>query len=322
MKCAILITMILSVAMLALPFTAFEETVSTAGGEYSDILSALEAEESAAGYSSFRIKFSDGKISETDAFDYIVGVVASEISPSSNAEALKAQAVAAYTFACRRKASASGRDYDLTDDPTTDQCYTPVETLRQKWGDKADEYLTKINEAVKSVEGQILIYDGAAALTVYHAISPGTTVACKDVWGTDLPYLREVESVGDKLSDGYLSTVQMTAEELSSKLSSLAASSGDASGWFTDISCANSGRVNNLKFCGTEVSGSDISKALELRSACFEISFADGSFKFTVKGYGHGVGMSQTGAQYMAQQGSSYKEILSHYYPGCTLANS
>lgn len=322
MKCAILITMILSVAMLALPFTAIEPAAATAGSGITDILSSQEAKKSAAGYSSFRIKLSDGSICETDAFDYIVGVVASEMSPLNNSEALKAQAVAAYTFACRRKAAASGRDYDLTDDPAADQCYTSAKALREKWGDKADEYLAKITEAVKSAEGQLLIYDGAAALTVYHAISPGTTVACKDVWGTDLPYLREVESIGDKLSDGYLSTVELSSEELAEKLSAFAAASGDASGWFTDISCAASGKVKTLKFCTTEVSGSDIAKALGLRSSCFEIGFSDGGFKFTVKGYGHGVGMSQTGAQYMAQQGSGYKEILSHYYPGCTLVNS
>ncbi len=260
-----------------------------------------------------------GAVIEVSTTDYIFGVVAAEMPALYESEALKAQAVAAYTFAFYRKSVNQNTEYDISADPETAQCFITREEAAAKWGDKADEYTKKIGDCIAAVEGELLTYDGAPIFAAYHAISAGTTNSCADVWGNDLPYLKSVDSVGDKLADGYLSEVTFTADELAEKLNSIAAASGEAQNYFSDVVAGDNGYVKEINYCGKKTTGSTVSKLLGLRSADFEVSFNDGNFTFTVKGYGHGVGMSQYGANYMAQQGSNYKEILFHYYTGANL---
>ncbi len=268
----------------------------------------------------FRILLKESdEIVEVKADDYITGVVSAEMPALYHKEALKAQAVAAYTYACRKREAAKDGKYDLTDDPDTDQCYIDTEKAKKKWGDKYDEYSKTVRSAVEEVGGEYLEYDGVPALTVYHAISSGTTESCKNVWGTAIPYLVPTESNADKLSPDYLSTVTLSSKELGEKLNELCDTSGDDSKWFSDAKTTKSGRVTSIKVCGTELTGSAVASTLSLRSANFTVKYSDSSFTFEVKGYGHGVGMSQFGADYMAKQGKNYKEILLHYYNGCTL---
>lgn len=249
--------------------------------------------------------------------DYLFGVVAAEMPALYETEALKAQTVAAYTyFLCARE---SGKDFDITDDYTVDQAFVLPKAAREKWGSAADEYENKIRSTVKSVIGKRVLYEGAPARTVYHAISFGVTENAKDVWGGDYPYLISVDSSFDKLSTSFISEKSFTAEELKSALSSLAEVKALDSNVITDITRTASGGVKTLKVSGKEVSGGDVRRALELKSANFEVSFSSGKYTFTVKGYGHAVGMSQNGANYMAQQGKTYEEILLHYYTGCTI---
>ncbi|MBQ8203733.1 MAG: stage II sporulation protein D [Clostridia bacterium] len=262
-------------------------------------------------------------ITELSAEDYIFGVVAAEMPALYENEALKAQAVAAYTFACHRKAEAEkqGKDYHLTTDSETDQCYISSAAAREKWGEKADEYEQKIKSAVAEVRGKVLTYKNEIILSAYHAISSGVTESSENVWGNALPYLIPVESLGDKLAETYLSVISFSAEDITSRLSSLAEPTAEGFA-FTEPQVSSSGTVLSIKINGKTVTGFAVSKALELRSACFEVSFADGIYTFLVKGYGHGVGMSQNGANYMAKQGSSYGEILTHYYPGCEIRDT
>lgn len=272
-----------------------------------------------AAYKSFKIKMSDsGEIKDIPADEYVCGVVAAEMPADYEPEALKAQAVAAYTFACYRKAK-SKTDYDLTDEPKTDQCYITEQQAREKWKDSADEYINKIKEAQQAVSGMILMYEGATALTVYHAMSSGMTENCADVWGSDIPYLVSVDSAGDRTADGYLNTTELSEDEVSSALSQFKKAEGEADKWFSEPQRTAAGRIKTVKYCGTELDGGEVASALGLRSANFDAEHIDGGFKFTTRGYGHGVGMSQTGAGYMAKQGSSCEEILVHYYPGCVL---
>ena len=268
----------------------------------------------------FRIKLSSSEIKEIPAEEYVIGVLCGEISPSYNEEAIKAQAVAAYTFAVRRSAEArkNGRDYDLTDSPSTDQCFTEKTVMYEKWGDKADEYYKIFSDAVKKVSGQMLLYDDSPALTVYHAMSSGMTNSSKDVWGSELPYLVSVESVGDKLAKGYLSEVTLTEAEVADKMKDICTVQ-PGSNAFENMNVSESGRVISAEINGKTVKGGEIASALSLKSGNFEVSYAGGNYCFTVKGSGHGVGMSQQGALYMAKQGSSYEEILLHYYKGCKL---
>lgn len=268
----------------------------------------------------FRILIKDTqKITELDSEEYILGVLSAEMPALYDEEALKAQAVAAYTYACRKRLAAKDNEYDLTDDYETDQCYIDAEARQKKWGDKTSEYTERLKGIISEVSGQYLMYDDSPALTVYHAISSGKTESCKDVWGSAVPYLIPVDSTCDKLSESYLSTVTVSADELKEKLNALCDISGSASTWFSDTKTTESGRVKTVKVCGTELTGSSISELLKLRSTNFSVAYKDDSFTFEVKGYGHGVGMSQFGADYMAKQGKSYREILAHYYPGCEL---
>lgn len=313
--------LILLTSMLALPLGALSNEESANPLETSAAVTRedLSQKSSINTYDTFKIKMSaDGSIVTLTRDDYIFGVVAAEMPALFESETLKAQAVAAYSYACRKKATADS-EYDLTDNPKTHQCYVSRETVRERWGEKADEYTEKIESAVKSVSGQVLTYDGSIALTAYHAISSGRTENCKDVWGSEVPYLVSVDSVGDKTAEKYLTTRTLSADEVSSLMSGISKTQGDAKNWFTDIKRCDTGRVKSLKFCGSDTTGSTVAEALSLRSSNFDISVSDSAFTFTVRGYGHGLGMSQNGADYMAKQGSSYEEILKWYYRGCEL---
>ncbi len=267
----------------------------------------------------FKLYRSESKKIETiSANDYLCGVLAAEMPASYEKEALKAQAVAAYTFALYKK-ERSKNDFDITDDYKTDQSYIPLSKAQEKWGERAAEYTAIIKSAVAAVNGMYLTYEDKTALTVYHAISSGKTASCKEVWGNDLPYLVSVDSAYDKTSPSYTSTVSLSTKELKEKLGDLAKLEGLAQNYFSDIKKSSSKRVETINLCGKEVTGSAIQKALSLRSANFDVAFENDTFTFTVYGYGHGVGMSQYGANAMAKQGSSFKEILYHYYKGCKI---
>lgn len=260
--------------------------------------------------------------------DYLFGVLAAEISYDAPAEALKAQAVAAYSIACRRKIErAAGNTSrpgpaagaDISDDYHFDQSFITREQAKEKWGEHYEERASLIDQAVEAVSGIALLYNGEPADAVYHSISAGKTESAEVVWGSAVPYLVPVESVGDLLSPDYLSSATFTPDELREKLSSLCAMEGEPADWIGECDYSSSGTVKTLQLAGATLTGQQIRSALELRSANFDLVFHDGSFVFTVRGYGHGVGMSQYGAQCMAQQGSNYIEILSWYYPGCTV---
>ena len=151
--------------------------------------------------------------------DYVKGVLPYEMSPSWPLEALKAQAVASYTYAkkiCeqngKHKESSLG-EADITDSPGMHQGYLNEALRREKWGEKADEYEKKTAAAVDEVFGFYLGYEGETALAVYHAISAGSTQSAKSLWGSEIPYLTSVESPGDRLSPDYISTAEFSQSE-------------------------------------------------------------------------------------------------------------
>lgn len=264
----------------------------------------------------FRIKTGD-KVENLPTDEYLFGVLAAEISPSSEPEALKAQCVAAYSFALYRKQSRQNADYDLTDSYKTDQSYLSESALKEKWGDAYGENARKIKAAVAAVSGQYLSYGGAPALALYHSLSSGKTNACADVFGSDLPYLKSVDSKSDLLSPDYKSVFSLSEDELNSKLAEIAAASGG--NLFSEPQTAESGVVKEIKFAGVSVSGTKLSGLLGLSSPNFTVEYASGAYTFTCLGRGHGVGMSQYGAQQAALAGADYREILGRYYPGTEL---
>ena len=251
------------------------------------------------------------------ADEYIFGVVAAEMPALYEPEALKAQAVAAYTLACRRRADNKDKSYDLTTDYAVDQSYISKADAEKRWGDKAKEYSKKIKDAVADVKNLIVTYEGEPITAVYHAISSGKTEDSRDIWGGSLSFLKPVASPGDKLSPDYISEVKVSAEELQKKLGDECKLSGEPAAYFGEPKRTDSGSVLTVPVCGTDINGAKIRSIFDLRSLNFSVKYADGSFTFTVRGYGHGVGMSQYGANYMAKQGSDFKEILTYYYTGC-----
>ena len=259
------------------------------------------------------------KITTINADDYIFGVVAAEMPALYEPEALKAQAVAAYTYACFNREQNKDNAYDLSADPSVSQCYITEEEADAKWGEKAEEYKEKIKSAISEVSGYAITHKGEIILSVYHAISGGTTEDSSNVWGKEYPYLKAVDSSWDKTAENYTTTVTLTTAELKEKIGDAVKFEGEGKDYFGKATLTNSGTVKEIEVCGKNITGADLRKYLDLRSSCFEVSYSEGSFTFTVHGYGHGVGMSQFGANCLAKEGKDFKDILKHYYTGCKI---
>lgn len=265
-----------------------------------------------------------GEVVEIGERDFIIGTVASELYPTYHVEAMKAQAVASYTYyTVQRNRQLSNPDPDLkgadfSDVPSTfPETYT-VDGLKARWGDNFDTYYKKITEAVDEVFGKLIVSGGEPILAAYHAISFGNTENAENVWGSGYPYLVSVPSPGDQLSPDFESTVSFSAEEFSAAMVKAFPDlklEGDAAAWINeDITHSGAGTVMKITIGGTEYTGRQVREALGLRSACFTVECSDNTFKFKVQGYGHGVGMSQYGADYLARQGAGWEEILHTYY--------
>lgn len=264
------------------------------------------------------------EVEKIKAEEYILGVVAAEIGADSSKEALKAQGLAAYTFAYKRhlQNSKASLEYDLTDDFSLDQAYLNEDGRAEKWGDKTKENEEKILLAIKEIKNLLIVYNKEPILAAYHAISPGNTESAKNVWGSDYPYLQSVSSAYDLLSPNYLSEVRAKTTDFTKKITALGANpEGSPAKYIGKATKTSAGMVSKIIICGKEFTGSQIREAFGLRSAAFDLSFKDDTFIFTVTGYGHGVGMSQFGANYMAQQGHTYDEIIFAYYKGAEIVS-
>lgn len=263
----------------------------------------------------FRVYDTQNKtINEMSAEEYIFGVVAAEMPALYETEALKAQAVASYTYACYKRNINSKKDYDITTDFSTDQSFKTEEKARADWGEKADEYTKKLKSIINSVKGETICYKNEPILAVYHAVSSGTTYSAKDVWGKEIEYLQSVSSEGDRLADNYTVVLEFSESDLKEKLLPLVSKQKENMALLSNIVTKDNGLVESIKIAGEKVDGSKIRSALNLPSTNFSFEKTRGNYIFTCLGHGHGVGMSQKGADYMAKQGYNYKEILSHYY--------
>ena len=209
----------------------------------------------------------------------------------------------------------------LNDDSSQHQGFISKEESREKWGDKFDTYYKKISEACEAVVGKAIVYDGEPIVAAFHAICSGQTESAQVVWGKDLPYLQSVQSTGDRLSPDYASTLSLTKDQFSTMAKKLGEVSleDDASKWFASPETSKAGTVTAITIGGQKVTGQQVREAFGLRSACFTLEYKNDRFTFHVRGYGHCVGMSQYGADYMARQGSSWEEIVQHYYKGAEI---
>ena len=263
----------------------------------------------------------DGQVVEMDLGSYLVGVVRAEMSASFEIEALKAQAVAARTYTLYKMANGGSENHPNADTCTDINCCKAYQSEAESaalWGERAAEYEEKIRTAVTQTDGECVLYDGAPALTVFHSSSAGQTMDAQDVWSSALPYLVSVSSpeTADTVP-GFHSRAAFPAAQLRSILLEAlpqAQLSGSASNWFTNMRQQPNGTVTALRVGGVDVSGNQLRTILGLRSACFTLAFEDESVVFHVTGYGHGVGMSQYGANVLAAGGMSYRDILMWYY--------
>lgn len=268
----------------------------------------------------------EGKTEDMSMRDYIIGAVGAEMPASYDEEALKAQALAAVTFAVYVKNG--GKDdtaegADISDDSSRHQGYISKEKMRQKWGDAFETYYEKIENAVDEVIGKIITYDGKPIMAAYHAISSGKTESAENMWGKDIPYLVSVDSEGDKDSPRYSSEESFTLNELKEAFKSVEnIDYSESEDFITIKSTTDSGTVTGANVGGKTMTGMEIRSLLKLRSPVFTVEYDDGEYIFKVKGYGHGVGLSQYGADRMAKQGKTYEEIIEHYYPGTKIINN
>ncbi len=260
-----------------------------------------------------------GQTEKMNMRDYLFGVVAAEISLSSEPETIKAQSVAAYTYALYKTEKNKKEKYDITTDSSVDQAYLTKAEISEKWGDKAAEYEKKLNDCLNATEGIYISYDNKPIFAAYHAISSGKTESCETVWGNKLPYLVETESMGDLLSPDYLTEQKISVDDFKAAFSEICTLPQNAAEFIGKITRSSSGGVKTIAVGNKTLTGGEFRKALKLRSANFDVRLSDNTFVFTVRGYGHGVGMSQCGAEYMAKQGSTFSEILAWYYKGCAL---
>lgn len=268
----------------------------------------------------FRVKEKDGSIKEYSEKDYIMGVVAAEMPASYSVEALKVQTVISYTVAVRRRnlAKSKGQTFDIEADSTIDQAFYPIEQTAKKWGGDAEMYKAKIKKAVDSVFGEVVVYNDNLIDAVFFAISNGKTEDAENVWGSEIPYLKSVDSAGDITAKGYLTTYTLSADEFKEICTENGITlSDDKTKWTGEQTFTESGQTKTIRIGDKTFTGKQIRQMFSLRSATFSIAFAEESFTFTVRGYGHGVGLSQFGANYMSEKGALYKEIICWYYGGC-----
>ena len=246
--------------------------------------------------------------------EYLKGVLAAEMPASYELEALKAQAISARTYILRflmsdkkNRIPEVPQGADITDS-TSHQVYKNQDELKAMWKKESfDKYLKKIAQAVNDTQGLIITHDGNLIDSSFFAISNGYTENSEDYWSAPLPYLRSVPSPWDKESPDFFGTKKFSAKEFKLKL-------GVELTKDINVKRTATNRVSSIEINGKEFSGDEFRKALGLRSTDFSFNIVDGTIQFTTKGYGHGVGMSQYGANSMAKEGKNYREILEYYY--------
>ncbi|MDS1029700.1 stage II sporulation protein D [Bacillota bacterium LX-D] len=263
---------------------------------------------------------------------YLVGVLAAEMPASFEPEALKAQAVAARTYAVKKvelsKQSINEKHptAQVCTDPTHCQAWLSEKEMKKKWGVvKYTLYSQKIAQAVRLTQGIVAVYQGRLIDPVYHSTGVGQTENSGDIWQVDVPYLKSVSSPGDKNSPKYKTSLTLTLHQIDKALGSnlqavpAATINQGRSKGLKVIARTGTGRIKTISVGGKIFKGEEFRRLLGLNSAKFTWQARGDQITFHVTGYGHGVGMSQYGANGLAKQGKNYKQILQHYYKGIEL---
>ena len=268
-----------------------------------------------------------GVVEELTMADYLWGVVAAEMPASFHVEALKAQTVAARTYAYRQQEKGVDKhpQADVCGDHTCCQAYLTRDQAMENWGAEGETYAQKITAAVSGTDGLLCLYEGEPIDALFFSSAAGVTSDAVEVWGAEVPYLRSVESPEGVEVPGWQTLVTFTPEEFMDKFRETypqADFSGEPESWFSEAALDPSGAVAAITIGGVEVTGLQARQALGLRSAHFAVEPSAETVLIHVTGYGHGVGMSQYGANNLAQQGKHFEEILTWYYTGVTVSGA
>lgn len=265
------------------------------------------------------------ELEELDLISFLVGSAACEMPASYEIQAIKAQMIACHSYYLYCKSNGlPSDDLNLSFNEKLMQKYASKEKLKEYWGMTFDENYQKFLRCASEVKNIIATYEGKPALTPYYAVSCGKTQSSENEWGQTIPYLNMALSPLDAVSDSYLKvrtfTVQEMYDRLMANFSGFTLNIETPQDWVGEILYNESGYVSSVQIGKAKISGRDFRKFFELPSSCFMIFLEDGTFSIATKGYGHGVGMSQFGANQLSQEGKSYEDILNHYYSGITLS--
>lgn len=261
------------------------------------------------------------QVEELNIDEYLYGVVSSEMPASYEIEALKAQAVVARTYTIYQAMNnpTKHENADICDNYACCQAWISKEERLSKWKpEEAESNWNKIVEAVDSTSGKIITYNGAPINAFFHANSGGVTESSLNIWGgIDYPYLKSVETAGEEGYTQYGSEATFTKEELLNKIKEKyqdCVIDYSQENSIQILEYTTSGRVKTIKFGNKEIAGTEARTLLGLKSTNFTFKIDGNNVIFSVVGYGHGVGMSQTGADSLAKSGSNYEEIIKHFY--------
>lgn len=279
-------------------------------------------------YKKIRLLHSNtGDIEELDLDIYLLGVVSSEMPASFEQEALNAQALVARTYTIYKILNGSKhKNADICDNSGCCQAWISKEERFEKWNEEERENnWAKIEIAINSTKGKIVTYEGKPINAFFHSNSGGITDTATNVWGgTNYPYLQAVETSGEDEYSQYNSELSVTKEEFISKIKEYHSDftiDFNVSNQIEILEYTDGDRIKSIKIGNLNLSGVEVRNIFGLKSAKFQINIEENNIKFSVVGYGHGVGMSQTGADSLAKQGKNYEDIIKHYYTGVEITN-
>lgn len=256
------------------------------------------------------------QLSNMELNTYLTGVLLGEMPTEFDVEALKAQAVVARTYTLKRNTTGLKHPGGaVCTDSTCCQAYCSVDDFLNSGG--LQEELDKVKEAILSTGQQVLTYEGALIEATYFSCSGGRTEDARAVWGTEIPYLQAVDSPGEENAEHYTDSVTFSGTEFANRLGFEPKTT--PAQWLGRITYTAGGGVETIMINGKLYSGTQLRQKLQLRSTAFSIQIIGNTVQIVTRGYGHRVGMSQYGAEAMAVQGSTYQQILKHYYPGTEL---
>ena len=267
-----------------------------------------------------------GRVETVPIEEYVRGAIAAEMPATFHLEAMKAQGVAALSYGLRMALdqrespdeSLGGADFSA--DPQNRQGYMTEEQILDFYGDGAEYYWDKICQAAAAACQVVATYEGEPIAAAYHAISGGVTENAANIWGGEVPYLVEADSSWDVLAEEYKTVVTIPQADLKAKAEEAGIQLGqDFTSWLEVQERSPAGYVTKVRLGDRVLHGNELRNLLGLRSSCFFVSAQTRGFVFEVRGYGHGAGLSQNGADYLARQGKDFCQILRHYYMGIQL---